>query len=649
MHKQLAAIITFLWCAVRVQAQCQACELLQDRIVNGDFENGNSGFTSSFEYVTFFPFICTLCPENTYAIGNNATLFHSGFAGSDHTNPPSGDFFIANAPGQEGAEVWCQSVNVLPQTTYTFTFWARDIANNNNPHPLAVLRPSFNGEIVSDSLLASGNWSSFSTTWFSDTLTQLDICILDFQSQTGGNDFGLDDISLTACEPIILSQPAFAGNDTTLCSRDAIELGVNPVNGYTYDWWAVDGLSAANLSNPIFQIDNQTGSTLEYSLLVTRDSAGVGCIASDSITIFVLSMTPLELVADQTICPNDSALLICPGNWDSLIWSTGDTSSSLWTSPGSYDVTVYTGVCSESDTVNVLAFAMPPTNLPEEVTHCNTEALVVEAAVSGQWTGSGFQSENPATILASGTYFFHYSAGSCNDTDTVQVALYDMQEAQLHADTTLCEGTTAVLTSSYAGTWSNGVFSSEITIASAGTYTIEINNGPCISIDTIEVAGRVLPNVALGADTTFCEDYPIELNAWNEGASYLWSTGDTTASILTSGSGLYRVEATNVCGMSADEIRISNFPCSWALYIPSGCTPNEDTFNEGWGVSGYNLKEIDLTIYNRFGDAIFHSTELDALWLPSAGAGDDTYNYRIEVTPFEGSKEVRTGVIYLLR
>jgi gliding motility-associated-like protein len=159
----------------------------------------------------------------------------------------------------------------------------------------------------------------------------------------------------------------------------------------------------------------------------------------------------------------------------------------------------------------------------------------------------------------------------------------------------------------------------------------------------------VLPNVALGADTTFCEDYPIELNAWNEGASYLWSTGDTTASILTSGSGLYRVEATNVCGMSADEIRISNFPCSWALYIPSGCTPNEDTFNEGWGVSGYNLKEIDLTIYNRFGDAIFHSTELDALWLPSAGAGDDTYNYRIEVTPFEGSKEVRTGVIYLLR
>ena len=649
MHKRLATIIAFLWCAVHVQAQCQACESLNDRIVNGDFENGNSGFTSSFEYVTFFPFICTLCPENTYAIGNNATLFHSGFTGSDHTNPPSGDFFIANAPGQEGAEVWCQSVNVLPQTTYTFTFWARDIANNNNPHPLAVLRPSFNGAVSTDSLLASGTWSSFSTTWFSDTLTQLDICILDFQSQTGGNDFGLDDISLTACEPIILSQPVFAGNDTTLCSRDAIELGVNPLNGYTYAWAAADGLSSTSASNPIFQIDNQTGSTLEYSLHVTRDSAGVGCIASNSITIFVLSMNTLELGANQTICPNDSALINCPGNWDSLIWSTGDTSSSLWTSPGSYDVTVYTGVCSESDTVNVFEFAMPLTNLPQEVNHCNTEALVVEAAISGQWTGSGFQSDNPATITESGTYLFNYSFGNCDATDTVQVALFDLQEAQLHADTTLCEGTSAVLASSYVGSWSNGVFSSEITIATAGIYTIEINNGPCMSLDTIEVVGRVLPNVVLGADTSFCEDYPIQLNAWNEGASYLWSTGDTTASILTSGSGLYRVEATNVCGMSADEIQISNFPCSWALYIPSGCTPNEDTFNEGWGVSGYNLKEIDLTIYNRFGDAIFYSTELDALWLPSSGMGDDTYNYRIEVTPFEGPKEVRTGVIYLLR
>jgi len=649
MHKRLGIIIALVWYATQAWSQCQACESLQDRIVNGDFENGNSGFTSSFEYVTFFPFICTLCPENTYAIGNNATLFHNGFTGSDHTNPPSGDFFIANAPGQVGAEVWCQSVSVLPQTTYTFTFWARDIANNNNPHPLAVLRPSFNGEIAADSLLAAGNWSSFSTTWFSDTLTQVDICILDFQSQTGGNDFGLDDISLTACEPITLSQPVFAGNDTTLCSRDAIELGVQPINGYTYSWLASDGLSSATSSNPIFQIDNQTGSTLEYSLLVTRDSAGVGCIASDSLTIFVLSMNALELGADQTICPNDSALLVCPGNWDSLTWSTGETASAVWAASGSYDVTVYTGLCSESDTVNVLEYAMPATNLPQEVNHCNTEALVLEAAISGLWTGSGFQSDNPATVAESGTYFFNYSWGNCNATDTVQVALFDLQEAQLHADTTLCNGTTAVLTSAYAGSWSNGIFSSEITVANADTYTIEITNGPCVSRDTIVVVGLDLPNVALGADTSFCEDYPIELNAWNEGTTYLWSNGDTIASILTSGSGLYRVEATNACGMSADEIQITNYPCSWAIYIPSGCTPNEDTFNEGWGVSGYNLKEIDLTVYNRFGDAIFHTTELDALWFPSMATGDDSYNYRIEVTPYEGSKEVRTGVIYLLR
>jgi hypothetical protein len=202
-----------------IRSQCGACKSLQNKIVNGDFENGNTAFTSSLEYVTFFPFVCTLCPENTYAIGNNATLFHTGFSGTDHTNPPTGDFFIANAPGEEGVAVWCQTTPVVPQTNYTFTFWARDIANNNNPHPLAVLKPSFNGEVLADSIIAEGGWSSLTVTWFSNDAALLDLCILDFQSQTGGNDFGLDDISLTACEPIILSQTVFAGVDTTVCSR----------------------------------------------------------------------------------------------------------------------------------------------------------------------------------------------------------------------------------------------------------------------------------------------------------------------------------------------------------------------------------------------------------------------------------------------
>jgi hypothetical protein len=66
-------------------------------------------------------------------------------------------------------------------------------------------------------------------------------------------------------------------------------------------------------------------------------------------------------------------------------------------------------------------------------------------------------------------------------------------------------------------------------------------------------------------------------------------------------------------------------------------------------VSGYNIRAIDVVVYNRFGDAIFKTRDMNKPWIPSSNTGDDVYNYRIEVTPYEGQSEVRTGAIYLLR
>lgn len=632
----------------QVGAQCGACEALTDRIENGDFESGNTGFTSSLNYVTFFPFVCTLCPENSYAIGNNATLFHSGFSGTDHTNPPTGDFFIANAPGLPGAAIWCQNASVLPNTLYTFTFWARDIANNNNPHPLAVLRPSFNGVVMADSLLAQGDWSSLSLTWFSDSLDQVEICIIDFQSQTGGNDFGLDDISMTACEPIVLSQAAFAGNDTTLCSRDVLTLGITPAAGYSYIWNDGSALSSPQISNPAFSVNNTSGIPMEYLLTVTRDSAGVGCVSADTVALVVLPMNEFDLGDDITICAGDSVELSA-GTWDSQLWTTGETEAHIIAPIGEYAATVFTGLCSETDTIRILPFPMPETGLSDSILHCHTESLFVNAAVDGTWIHNAVEFENPIVIETSGTYYFHYSANSCEATDTVEVLLFDLWTADLGTDTTLCEGTTAMLSASHPGSWNTGFFGIELPVSAPGIYAVEIANGPCLTSDTIGVVGLEYPTVVLGADTTFCEDFPLMLDAFNENASYVWSTGDTTSSIFSSGSGLYSVEVSNACGNATDDIAITNYPCSWQLFIPTCFTPNDDTFNEGWKVSGYNIRSLNIHIYNRLGDAIFRGNDIEQAWIPSPGVGDDVYTYRIEVTPYDGPKEVRTGAIYLVR
>lgn len=635
---------------IQLKAQCPACMQENNRIVNGDFENGNVGFSSSLNYVTFFPFICTLCPENNYAIGNNATLFHSDFTGNDHTNPPTGDFFIANAPGSAGTSVWCQDLTVYPQTTYTLTFWARDVADNPNPHPLALLIPVFNGIASDDTLVAEGGWSSLITTWNSGDVTTLSLCIIDVQTETGGNDFGLDDITLTACEPIQLAQPAFAGNDTTLCSNTPLVIGINPINGYSYSWNNAEGLSSASLSNPTVNIENTSDSILHVSYIVQRDSANVGCLASDTLQLSILPIYDVFIGNDTSLCALDAVELSVPALWDSVEWSNGSNSLNSLFGIGEHSIVVTQGECTKSDSIHITAVEVEPTNFPDTIFHCATTDLVLEAPMEGTWMWNQTSAPNPIVADTSATYTFVYTSVGCMVKDTLEVTLFDEQFAQLSTDTVLCEGTTAILQSDFAGSWNTGIFGETITVDSAGTYAIVIENGPCITSDTIDVITLAQPFVALGNDTTFCEDFPIVLDAFaGQNVAYLWSTGDTTSTIISNGSGTYSVAAYNACGSYNDEILIDNFSCSWELFAPSCFTPNDDTFNESWFVTGYNINLMQVWIYNRLGEAIFYSPDGKQGWSPGIGIGDDVYNYRIQATTYNGQEVVKTGPIYLVR
>jgi gliding motility-associated-like protein len=634
----------------KLNAQCPACMSENNRIINGDFESGNVGFTSTLNYVTFFPFICTLCPENNYAIGNNATLFHNDFIGNDHTNPPSGDFFIANAPGIPGTAVWCQELTVYPQTTYTLTFWARDVADNPDTHPLAKLVPVFNGISANDTLIAEGGWSSLVTSWNSGEATTLSLCIIDLQTETGGNDFGLDDITLTACEPIILAQPAFAGNDTTLCSNTPLEIGISPMSGYDYSWINSSALSSTTIANPLVQIENTTDSVMHVSLIVERDSANVGCLAADTIQLSILPIHDVFIGNDTIICSTDAVALSVPSLWEAVQWSNGSMAHEILIGIGQHSIEVMQGQCAKTDSILISAVEIEPTGLPDTIRHCATSPLLLDAPMAGTWMWNEASAPDPVVADTTATYTFSYTSAGCSVEDTLQVILFDELYAQLSTDTILCEGTSAVLHSAIAGSWNTGVYGNSLTIDTSGEYSINIANGPCLTSDTIAVFAIAQPLVELGTDTTFCEDYPIELSAFApQHSQYIWSTGDTTATITTAGSGVYSVSATNRCGSFADEIVIENFSCNWELFVPSCFTPNEDTFNESWLVTGYNINTMQVRIYNRFGEAIFYSPDGKEGWTPGAGIGDDVYNYRIQAITYDGKEVVKTGIIYLVR
>ena len=97
---------------------------------------------------------------------------------------------------------------------------------------------------------------------------------------------------------------------------------------------------------------------------------------------------------------------------------------------------------------------------------------------------------------------------------------------------------------------------------SNGLYEVHITDfNNCYLKDTVLVEEDFIPIVDLGQDTFINENEDLTLNATpinGTNVSYLWSTGDTTSTIIISNGGTYYVYVTNTEGCTAiDEITVS--------------------------------------------------------------------------------------------
>lgn len=105
--------------------------------------------------------------------------------------------------------------------------------------------------------------------------------------------------------------------------------------------------------------------------------------------------------------------------------------------------------------------------------------------------------------------------------------------------------------------WSTGDSTLSITVTEPGQYMLEAYYGEFLIRDTAVVQYLPPEQVSLGADSSLCaQDTPFALTAPYGMDVYRWSTGDTTASISVSESGLYWLEAEYACGQVRDSIQL---------------------------------------------------------------------------------------------
>lgn len=137
-----------------------------------------------------------------------------------------------------------------------------------------------------------------------------------------------------------------------------------------------------------------------------------------------------------------------------------------------------------------------------------------------------------------------------NDTASISASNIYNPQLDLGPDVGLCNG--ALLLGNYdtnqydTYTWSNGSAAPFISVTATGTYSLTVTQGPCPSVDTIEVYQGTLPVINLDENIASCG--PMTLDAGNSGSEISWSTGETTSEIDVNTSGSYEVTITNSDG-----------------------------------------------------------------------------------------------------
>jgi gliding motility-associated-like protein len=525
-----------------VQLSVTNAQQAQNIIANGQFDAGNSDFTTQYLYQS------NLQPEGTSFVTNDASLNHPSFVGTGQGG--GGNFLAVNGSSNAGQFIWQQTVTVVPNQTYDISlFLASMVANNNN----GIIQLRVDGVDVGTTMNCPGpinTWVPFTNTWTAGASSSAVISLHSMNNASGGNDFGIDNIQMIC----------------TSCFGNV-----------TYQW------STSENGTSIYA--NTTGA---YTVTVTD---AIGC-SSTSLPIDVVVQTPptVNLGGPYTQC-GGSLTLDAQNAGSSYLWSNGDTTQTISISAiGTINVTVtITNTCgsftSQPASVTILTPPSQATIIANgPTTFCPGDSVVLFASAGSSylWSPNGETSQS-IVANASGNYAVQVtSSNGCTSVSspvTVTVLSGTGNPAQITASgpTTFCLGESVTLTSNNptGNLWNNGSNQQSLTVFSAGTYILNVsNNSGCpLGSDTIIVTTLFNPTavITLSNSPQLCEGDSITLTV-NENASYQWNQivnnqtvnigAGQTITVDTAGTYLVTVTGLNGCTSTSQTVLIATAPAA---------------------------------------------------------------------------------------
>jgi gliding motility-associated-like protein len=445
------------------------------------------------------------------------------------------------------------------------------------------------------------------------------------------------------------------GQDSTICPDNTILLNAHA--GYaTYTWQ--DGS------------DDSTFTVREPGVYYVKTTNGCGATYTDTILVNAHPPIPFTAGPDRTKCNSDTLHINTPSGFINYVWSnnyaiSSTVSQNVVINP-LMDTTYYvkaekTPGCFAYDTVRIHVDTSPLINLGADRSFCSGDSVMFDAGNGfSQYVWNNGSNTQQISVKVPGTFSVMGSTvQGCKTYDTVRVVnVFSNPVTSLDHTNFLCTGTSRVLDagtfSSYL--WNDGSNTQKFTAGNVGTYAVQVtdNNG-CKGSDTTVITELLPPpKDFLTADTAICSYGSLILKPTHNYNSYLWSNTASAASITITQPGKYWLQVTdaNHC-IGRDTILVNAKDCMIGFYIPTAFTPGGDGKNDIFRPLLFGqVKKYSFTIYNRWGQAVFQTSELAKGWNGTfAGTRQDNNVFIWTCTYQFDGEEIKTekGTVLLIR
>lgn len=348
----------------------------------------------------------------------------------------------------------------------------------------------------------------------------------------------------------------------------------------SYNWSPAGTLNNAASNGPLA---TPTASGW-YTLHGTDPSAG--CMYADSVFVNVDPAFNLAITPSQTLCAvSGTQLSAAPSSGTGITYAWTPDNGTLSavdigspiatpTATTTYTVQATTAIgCTATAQTTITVGQLLSLNVTtSNDTLCQGQNAQLNATAAGgsgltyAWTGAGLNNSAIANPIASPTSTTTYTctvthtASGCTLSQNVTLIVTTGYTANAGTDLTLCTTLGHQLSVGHnvpgpqylwspAANLNSAVIAAPTILSDASaTYTVTITDANGCSVTDQVIIARAYDTLPAQTSVSACADTPPLLSAPQPGASYLWNTGATTASITPSNSGAHTLTITDAQG-----------------------------------------------------------------------------------------------------